>query len=271
MKILIHFDRYCREHHIQYFLGGGTLLGAVRHQGFIPWDDDIDVMMTGENYKKLQKHLLRNNTDERFFFQTPQTGKSYHDHMIKLRLKHTIFATTTNLKFPEMEKGFFIDIFSHNKTSENVKVHKLHVFLTKLARSMVYHKWMGTPMQYYGKHVTICRFVTMLISVLPISLLERFRDCIITWFDHTNSHVLYDGYGEHLEHGFFDEEILQESRQALFEKHLFPVPVRYDEYLRFSYGDHYMELPPEDERIPHHDIAQIDFGDVNLDEFNKTV
>lgn len=260
LMILLKFDDFCKKNNIQYYLGGGTLLGAVRHHGFIPWDDDIDVMMTSANYKKLCKLWENNNNDAEYFFQTPRTDIEFHDHLAKLRLLNTVYATKTNLKFPDMKNGFFIDIFSHNKTSSNSEIRKMHIFLTQLSRSMVYHKWMNTPMQYYGKHKIICKLVTFIISLFSIHQLEKLRDFIITFFDESKSSFLFDGYGEHLTHGAFPSSILDEGIKMSFEGHMFPVPRRYDEYLRFSYGAKYMQLPPESERKPHHEIAQIDFG-----------
>lgn len=178
--------------------------------------------------------------------------------------------TTCNLK--KMEKGFFIDIFPHDLTSNSDIVQRLHIFTTKLTRSMVYHKWFNTPMQYYGKHELICKVFTWIITLFSITFLEKIRDSVITWFGHKKHYkYFYDGCGMHLDHGVFDKTILDEQILVNFEGYLLPVPKRFDEYLRFSYGDDYMEFPPEDERKPHHDIVLIDFGDVKLDEFYQFI
>lgn len=261
LMVLLKFDEICKKNDIRYFLGGGTLLGAVRHHGFIPWDDDIDVMMTSSNYEKLLDYIQAGHVDENFFFQSSHTDPEYHDHLIKLRLLDTVYATRTNLKFPKMQKGFFIDIFSHDKTSNNKQVRKIHIFLTRLTRSMVYHKWVNTPMQANGKYKIICKLLTIAISLVDIRKLEKLRDYITEFFNGKEScQYLFDGRGEHITHGAFDEAILGEQIELLFEGYLFPVPRRYDEYLRFSYGDDYMKLPPKIEQKPHHDIEKIDFG-----------
>lgn len=260
LKLLIRFDEYCRTHQIQYFLGGGTLLGAVRHNGFIPWDDDVDVMMTRENYDKLCSLWEQEFDDGIYFFQTSHTDPSYHDHMAKLRLKNTLYETYNNLKFPQMQKGFFVDIFPHDKTVESNFVQHLHIFFTKLARSMILHKWFNTPMQYYGRHKVACKIMTGFIRLVPISFLEWIHYKVTTLFDNKPRKYLHDGYGEHIDHGAFDKTILDESILIEFEGYKFPVPKRYDEYLIFSYGRSYMKLPPAEEQVPHHCIANIDFG-----------
>ena len=262
--ILCFFDDFCKKNNITYFLGGGTLLGAVRHQGFIPWDDDIDVMMDRKNYGKLLSIINKRNEYSHFFFQTPATDPLYHDHMIKLRIKGTKYVTKDKLKFEEMEQGFFIDIFCHDSSSDCRLLQKTHIFLTKLSRSMVYHKWVDTPMQYYGKYKFFCRLVTSVVKKTPIHKLEALRDYIITFFNgNSDNQYLYDGYGMHLDSGVFPKEYLNESIDALFESRYFPIPKYFDGYLRFSYGDNYMTWPPVEERIPHHEIVMIDYGDVD--------
>ena len=255
LDMLRRFDTLCREHDIQYFLGGGTLLGAIRHGGFIPWDDDVDLMMTREYYDKFCA-LPQEALPPGWFLQTYRTDPHYHGDMAKIRLDGTTYATEFSSRFPQMHQGIFIDIFAHDRTAKSKKMQRVHIFCTTLARSMVFHKWDGTPMHFYGKHKLICAVFTGLIRILPMRALENFREWVYRWFRKSDSEYFYDGMGMHLQHGALSAHLLDEVTYRQFAGQQLPVPVRYDEYLRFSYGD-YMQMPGEEERRLHN-IYQLD-------------
>ncbi len=256
-EMLVEFDQICKRYKIRYFLGGGTLLGAIRHKGFIPWDDDIDLMLLRPDYEKLCM-LPRNAFPKHLFLQTPKTDRGYHGDMAKLRLNGSEYRTEFSGHFSDMHQGIFIDIFVHDKTARGKTFQKAHIFLTALARSMVFHKWEGTPMQYYGKHLLLCRICTAFIRLMPMCVLQAFRECVYRLFTYSRSPYLYDGMGRHLQHGAFPEKWLKKTVKAKFEEHFFPIPWQYDSYLRYSYGD-YMVLPGKAER-EQHKIQKIDFG-----------
>lgn len=259
LKCLIELDRICREHNISYFLGGGTLLGAVRHHGFIPWDDDIDVMMTRENFDRFAQ-IAPKAAGEAFFFQNVVTDPCYHSPFAKLRLKDTIFMTPFSSRFPDMHNEIFIDIFAHDAAPKNVKLAKLHIFFTLLARSMVFHKWENTPLQFYGKWKAVCRIMSIVMRHCSMLRLEKWERCVMTFWNKRNTGFLYDGMGEHTRHGVFPASILDESIKMEFEGYWFPVPVRYDAYLQFSYGEDYMRWPRPGLRNSHHKIAVFSLG-----------
>lgn len=115
-EMLNDFDIFCRENNIEYSLAYGTLLGAVRHKGFIPWDDDLDVMMTRENYKKFLS-LFSNN--EKYTLQKEQVD--YPLYFSKLRKNKTAFIENIKYRKPyrNIHQGIFIDIFPADKVSKN--------------------------------------------------------------------------------------------------------------------------------------------------------
>ena len=258
LDMMCQFDRVCRENDISYFLGGGTLLGAIRHGGFIPWDDDADLMMTRENYDKLCA-LPRSAFPEGWFLQTYKTDPHYHGDMAKIRLDGTAYSTEFSNRFPEMHQGIFLDIFAHDRTAKNKKMQKIHIFCTTLIRSMIFHKWEGTPMHFYGKYKLVCAVFTGLIRILPMRLLEKIREWIYRWYEKSDSPYFYDGMGMHLQHGAFSTHLLDRAEYRAFAGQMLPVPERFDEYLTFSYGD-YMRLPSEEDRRLH-SIFKLDFGD----------
>ena len=260
LKILLEFDRICRKHSIQYFLGGGTLLGAVRHGGFIPWDDDVDVMMLPEEYEKLRKVLPDELSDE-YFYQTRETDPGYHSTFDKIRLKGTTFDTNFSRQYDLKCHGIFIDIFVHDRICKGCTQEKIHIYKTLFSRSLVKHKWGGTPMQFYGKFPLLCKFATVYKNHKDIRKLEKKEMKLITKYNRKDTGLLYDGRGEHTRHGSFAEDILLDGAVYIpFNGVDLPVPKRYDEYLKFSYGKDYMQLPPESERCPGHDLAVLDFG-----------
>lgn len=259
LELLLELDRICRENGISYFLGGGTLLGAVRHRGFIPWDDDVDVMMTRESFDRFAQ-VAPKAVGERFFFQDRGTDGSYHSPFAKLRAGGTLFVTEFSAGFPYKDQGIFLDIFAHDAAPKAKWLLKPHVFMTAFARSMVFHRWAGTPMHFYGKLKLLCRIATFFKDRCSIERLEAFERRVMTFWNGRNTGYLYDGMGEHLKHGRFPETLLEEAGEGLFEGHTFPIPKNYDQYLRFSYGDDYMTWPRPGLRRVHHTAVRFSLG-----------
>lgn len=257
---LLEIDRICRKHHIQYFLGGGTLLGAVRHGGFIPWDDDVDIMMTRKEFDRLSR-ILPKELPKELIYQSPATDPFYHSVFHKVRLNGTAYSTQFSKQFPKMHQGLFIDIFAHDAAPNSKYMQKVHIFLTLLARSLVFHKWEETPMHFYGKNKLFCRIATFLKNKLSMRSLEKLQNRILRAYnDSRHSRFYYDGTGEHLRHGVFPKNLLNKKIYMDFEGYRLPVPEKYHEYLVFSYGTDYMTPVPPSERVPGHEIIHLDLG-----------
>ena len=110
LDILDAVDRFCREHDINYSLSYGTLIGAVRHQGFIPWDDDIDLMMKRDDYDRFIKEWT-NDPPDGLFLQTEVTDPDYRNNFLKIRKNNTTFIQSEKEKTCGYHTGIFIDIF----------------------------------------------------------------------------------------------------------------------------------------------------------------
>lgn len=267
LECLVELDRICRENGIDYFLGGGTLLGAVRHGGFIPWDDDIDVMMTRENFDRLAK-IAPSTVGKGFFYQNSTTDPYYHSPFAKLRRTGTLFVTEFSSRFPQMHNEVFIDIFAHDAAPNVKALLKPHIFLTKFARSVVFHRWGQTPLHFYGRIKTVCKIMTAATQRMSITTLERIEHWIMTLFSSKRARYLYDGMGEHMDHGRFPRELLEERTEVSFEGLLFPIPKNYDAYLRFSYGDNYTEWPRPGLRVSHHTAVKLQLDPENHSQSN---
>lgn len=260
LKCLEELDRICRKNDITYFLGGGTLLGAVRHHGFIPWDDDIDVMMLPDQYEKFKAVVKKDLSDE-FFYQSKETDPGYHSVFDKIRLKGTIFDTAFSATCDLKCHGVFIDIFTHDYISNQTLIQKFHIRKVQFLRSLVNHKWRGTPMNFHGTLEMASKLVTKYMKKTSMEKLEKKQMKAIVKYNRKKTSYLYDGRGEHLLHGVFPSKYLEEGAAFIeFCGKEFPVPKYYDEYLKFSYGEDYMTLPPEEKRVAEHDLVNVDFG-----------
>lgn len=256
---LLEIDRICRKHDIKYFLAGGTLLGAIRHHGFIPWDDDADVMMLREDYEKFQK-VVRRELPENIFLQLPETEKGNYNPFTKLRINNTMFATEFTGHFMDMHNGIFFDVLSHDKTGRNKLTQKLHLMVTMLTRSIVFNKWGNTDIKSGGNHPIICKIVDKAKYLIPMKLALWAQNTALEFYKNKDSQYLYDGMGRNLKRGAFPAKWLEEAVYVDFEGYQFPVPKEYDKYLTWLYGD-YMQMIPVSHRRTSHSIVLTDLGE----------
>lgn len=260
LAYLLEIDRICKKHDIKYFLAGGTLLGAIRHKGFIPWDDDADVMMLREDYDKFLS-VVKYELPSNLFLQTSNTEEENHQVFAKIRINNTLFATKFTSGFLNMHNGIFVDILSHDRTSNTKLGQRLHMYSTMIARSMVFNKWGKTEIKTGGRFPILCKLLNIVKDILPMRILERLQNMMITLYKHySKSQYLYDGMGRNLKRGSFPRHWLQETIYVDFEGYKLPVPKYYDEYLTYLYGD-YMQMIPVSERKLSHDIVLMDLGE----------
>ena len=247
-------DRICRKHQIKYFLGGGTLLGAVRHKGFIPWDDDADVMMLRGDYEKFLSVL----PDELPSYITNQnTEEANHFAFTKLRLDDTILSTEFTARFENLHNGVFLDVLAQDKTSNKRLSQKLHMKMTAQLRWLVLNKWRKTPMNANNKFVSFIGDVIK--AIFPLKVLEKMQNRMMTRYNKKDTGVLYDSMGRNVERGAYPEEWLNEAVYVDFEDTKLPIPKEWDKYLTYLYGD-YMDMIPVSERHVSHEIVRIDLG-----------
>ncbi|MEE1057224.1 MAG: LicD family protein [Acutalibacteraceae bacterium] len=255
---LLEVDRICKKHNIKYFLAGGTLLGAIRHHGFIPWDDDADVMMLREDYEKflsvVQKELPGNIT-----LQTTETDPKTHCIFTKLRIDNTLFSTKFTSMFMDMHNGVFFDVLSHDQTANSKLGRKIHLQLTLLTRSLVFNKWHKRKID--NGHKVQSFFADILKNIFPIKFSEWLQFKCLRFFEKKkDAKYLYDGMGRNVYKGDFPKYYLDEVIEWDFEGHKFPVPKEYDKYLRYLYGD-YEQLVLPWQRQTSHAIVVMDLGE----------
>lgn len=255
LDILIYFARYCQEHNLKYFLGYGTLIGAIRHKGYIPWDDDIDVLMPRRDYE----YLLENFSGHQYYrIMSNKTNKNYgklfavinDTRTIKqedLTRKKTIGTVSINIDI------FPIDMLPDDINEQQLLLTRVRSIENKLA-CLTYAYGSGrTLLSTIRKNIGICIYRTLetLGIVSTRKFMNKHRKLLSEISNtHTAGCVANTGFNGIKE--FMPSKCFKDQIDTVFEGHIFKAPKEYDLMLRTIYGD-YMQLPPEEQRIPHHD------------------
>lgn len=252
IEILDEFARVCDKNKLVYFMVGGTFLGAVRHSGFIPWDDDVDVGMPRKDYEKFIE-CSKKDLDKKFYLDCFETNEDYYLPFGKLKKNGTVFdeAITHHLN---NHKGIYLDIFPIDNVPENNLNLKIRAIFALSITDAVLYKYKIKKLKK-AKHPVI----SFCLCIFPRKCLMRIQKKIVTYCHDDNSKYMCDiGAG----YGYRKELILREKVLPVvkmkFEKKEYCVP-RTDEHLKKLYGD-YMELPPKDKRKSHSPL-RIEFGD----------
>ncbi len=264
MELMAEIDRICKKHGITYFLVGGSMLGAVRHQGFIPWDDDMDIGMLRDDYDKFRKvcpEELKANLRYQSFEQEPTS----HYIFDKVRLEDTYFNTAFSNRFNDIQNGIFIDVLVFDKTGNSKRAQQTHIKLVKIFRRLLNVRWVNVARK--GIHYKASKRFLPLMRRVPYKFYHRCLDKVLTLY-HKNpkSQYLIDGVGLNLHRGAFPAEWFSDFIDMKYENMTFKVPVGYDGYLRMWYGDRYMELLPLSSRFSGHTLKRLDLGKYVLAE-----
>lgn len=254
LEILDVVAKFCDENNINYWLNGGTLLGAIRHKGYIPWDDDIDLGMLRPDYDKFMKLFNEHNTRYKFF--CIENKPDFHT------LAAQIIDMNNNivLYFRAVKIGIGVDLFVFDNAPDDDKIaeemFKRRGNLKKWHNRRVLPLFKCKPVGNIFRR--ICAYtLRIFLRILPRDYFSKKLIATIKRFSNENTKRVGDFTGLH--DAVYDREILENLTTAEFEGKFYKVPVRYDEFLRGLYGD-YMQLPPEEERVPSHpyDIYELD-------------
>ncbi len=240
LSMLKDVDKICKKHDIHYLLFSGSVLGAVRHQGFIPWDDDLDIAIHRDQYSQLLK-ALQEDLPEQYVVQCFDLDERYLVPFpaMKIRLKNT-FVEEENIllknKCTDCD-GVFIDVFLLNYVSEDKK--------------MDYH--------WRLKNTGLATVITTLENMNrnPISLKKQFLQNAIDYGNQNRDSKLIGDeitwiYNSPRKPYIYRYDDIFPTKLYPFEDGMFPVPNNPEAFLKAHYGDSYMEYPPEDKRAPKH-------------------
>lgn len=257
LTMFIWLNDFCIKNNIKYYMLGGTMLGAARHHGFIPWDDDIDIGIPREDYNRIIS-LLGDKRVDKYYLETPfSSDKNYKYPYCKL------YDTTTTLvenTWPVIKKGIFIDIFPLDALANDEKEAE--------------KEWKKI---YYLTNILWCRFCAInkersLIKnslILAFHLIPQFvindKKLLIHINDLAQSNNFFEKeYGGNIFGNWGSKEIMKTSimgqpTKYTFEGFEFFGPENYDDYLTKMYGN-WKELPPLEKQVTHHDYLEFDMN-----------
>lgn len=259
LYIMSEVAKICEENNIRYYLCGGSLLGAIRHNGFIPWDDDLDITMYREDLNKLTA-ILREKHSDVFFVQDFKSDKNYTRYITKIRLNGT-FQVEEHYKSDEIHQGIYIDIFplDHVTKTDGLGLK----FRGKLLRYLFAFKSAKCTNDLLTTETkkTVIKILKPFTKLIP----DRFVNGLFNWVctatdkpgaKYTTSFASHYRWKKQLvENSVYGDGVMHK-----FENCEFRIPSEYETLLLQIFGKKYMELPPEEKRNSGHILVKIDLG-----------
>lgn len=244
LQILVDFDKFCKEKGLQYYLIGGALLGAVRDQKFIPWDDDIDVAMPREDYERIKENF----SSDRYFLQNAQSDPLFSRCIQKIRLNGTSIAEK-NCAHIDIHQGIYIDIFPIDYVSENYSK-KLARRAGRIRRLMSLRAIKGG---YKNDRYTITKKIIQWFLPVSIRYIDRKIDELCTKDNHLNrNYAVLWLHNYSWKKQIHEYEVFGSGSKCSFEGHEFIAPANADAFLSRVFGQGYMKEPvPEKRKCPH--------------------
>lgn len=254
VEILDEVVRICNKYHLKYYIMYGTLIGAKRHGGFIPWDDDIDVSMPRKDYQKFIE-ICDRELDEKYYFQYFPKEKHYSDNNLHIRKKNTVYLTSQKSAYDYECEGIWLDIWPLDNISKNelcggkIRRNLVHM-LIRLANARAYVNMAGLPLKNKVVH-----YLTLPFS---LSFLIKIRDKICTKYKEDTGYLINFSSPYAFEKEMMPSELYGTPTLIKFGDKEYYGPEKPDDVLRHIYGD-YMQLPPSAEQRIYHRPVRIEF------------
>ena len=253
LEILKYIDSFCRENNIRYSLSGGTLLGAVRHGGFIPWDDDLDICMLRSEYNRFVQ-LWNSCQHDKYLLQSKDNTPAFTQSFVKIRKDHTTFYQEGEL--PGIyHMGIFVDIFPIDRIP-NGKL-KEYLFYWRVIRYQIFVREFIPP----DASIISKLLLRIIFSLNSTETRKKKRDKLLKKITQYNDDTRFRLVGIDTINAMrksFSSNLWDELTTIEFEKSFFPCYANWKEYLTNFYGD-YLKLPPKEEQTWYHHPVILDF------------
>lgn len=254
LEILVEVDRICRKYQIRYTLEGGTLLGAIKYKGFVPWDDDLDIVMLREDYERFLQ-ICKKELDHQFFLENNRISKELPLDFTKIRMNHTLYVEE-NSKDLSIHHGLFLDIFPIDNVSLRFLKPQINIIrILNCAREYKIRKKYQKRKKDQIREKNQIKIVCVVISILPIKWMNHFSFIAMTLFHSKKTEYVFELCTGNREFKPLNRKVYEELIEVEFMGKKFFASKHYEEFLHSRFGD-ISKLPPIEKRVPSHNIIK---------------
>ena len=266
LGIMVYLDSFCEKYGIDYCLMAGSALGARRHQGFIPWDDDIDIYMTEQGYAKFRNKFLKYGDHGKYYLQEWGKTNWHGKHMVtmaKIRMNGTEIKEKA-LQGWKIHQGIFVDIFIlHNCADDRKLQRKQYVWSEAVVlRGLEVRGYKAKNVK--EKAMLFCSRLLPRKWLMQCGLYNTYK-----YQNKKTSFVHVVIYTRKFSHAVFPANIMFPAKYTEFETVRLKIPADNDEYLKIQFGEDYMTVPPENKRqVNKHALGWSENADITYDDLS---
>lgn len=253
LEMVVEIDRICRKYDISYVLGAGSMLGAVRNKGFIPWDDDADIYMLRDEYEKFKEVCKKDLNSEKFFLQNWENDPYFNSGYAKMRRNNTKYVRVGQEKM-KYHNGIYVDILILDNVPDKPK--ERYQFLNK---TIVFRKILYAQAGAMCEKKWYKRFGYRILSFIPREWVKKRFDLWMRKYN--NMDALFCRCLGALGRKVYCRSIFSERVECEFEGHKLYIPSNYHCFLKVCYGNDYMTPPPVEERVQKAPVSYIEFAE----------